>query len=128
MVLRQFVCGLVVVLVVAAGGHSPAAGASPTEVTHATGHYARADAQPTCPAAERGAAIDGVRTEAAVPDCHDAMADDASCVAGHCALCVALPVALPLAVGERLAGDVAAAVQPLRPGRCTAPDTPPRIA
>jgi len=127
MVLGRFVWGLVIVLVAAAGALSPA-WAGEAEGAHATGHAARAGAQPACPMAERDVAVDSVRAEASVPDCHDVMAEDAICVAGHCALCLGLPAALPLTVGDQQASNVATAGRPLEPGRCTAPDTPPRIA
>jgi len=71
----------------------------------------------------------------AVPDCHpvatDAQAahdDGGLCSLRHCVQCAALPASSAPATGEPPLLDTMAAEATYRPGRCTAPETPPPIA
>jgi len=71
----------------------------------------------------------------AVPDCHPVATDAQAahdeggfCSPGHCFQCAALPASSAPAIGEPPVPDTVAAGATYRPGRCTAPETPPPIA
>lgn len=70
----------------------------------------------------------GHPTESVGTDALSAVDDVAACMHGHCSWCAAMPARAGAAAVPPPVREEPRAATHLRPGRCTAPETPPPIA
>lgn len=129
MQLGSLIYRLLIAVVMSASLLSPASADAAAALSgHGDGHSAHFGVASASAPVGPSLGAAGQADEVVATDCHGAADDCGACLAGHCVQCAGVPPTPFFALDDRMARDRLAETPPHRAGRCTPPETPPRIA